>query len=145
MNIVIDTNIVFSALLNSTGKIAHLIINGSTNFKYYSINLLKAEISTHKRKLLQLSGLTEESYDKSYNSIISRIKFINELLLPRDIVSKAYDLLSDIDENDTLFVALNDYLEGKLWTGDKKLIKGLRRKNYNQVIDTFELNKIFNP
>lgn len=143
MKIVVDTNIVFSALLNSTGKIAHLIINGSSHFKYYSINLLKEEISAHKSKLLMLSGLSEESYNKSYNSIIARIKFINEFLLPENIVESA-NLVYDIDENDSLFIALNDYLGGKLWTGDKKLINGLRKKDYKQILDTFELYKIFN-
>jgi len=144
MIIVVDTNIVFSALLNSNGKIAHLIINGSTHFKYYTINLLKEEISTHKSKLLKLSGLSESSYESSYNAIVSRIKFINEHLLPYHIVSSAHDLVSGIDVNDILFVALNDYLQGKLWTGDKKLINGLRSKNYKSVIDTKELYKIFN-
>jgi len=44
MKIVVDSNIVFSAILNSQGKIAQLIINGSKYFSFFSVNLLKEEI-----------------------------------------------------------------------------------------------------
>lgn len=44
MKIVIDSNIVFSAILNTKSKIGQLIINGSQYFDYYTIGLLKTEI-----------------------------------------------------------------------------------------------------
>jgi predicted nucleic acid-binding protein len=44
MKIIIDSNIVFSAILNSQGKIGQLIINGSKFFKFYTVGLLKEEI-----------------------------------------------------------------------------------------------------
>jgi predicted nucleic acid-binding protein len=36
-------------------------------------------------------------------------------------------------------VALTLFLEGKLWTGDKKLINGLKEKGFKQFIKTSEL------
>ena len=49
----------------------------------------------------------------------------------------------DIDEDDTLFVALANHLEARLWTGDRTLEKGLEKKGYGQIIKTPELYDIF--
>lgn len=53
----------------------------------------------------------------------------------------AFELIHDIDLKDLLFVALAIQYNCKLWTGDKKLIKGLRNKGFDQVIDTSELRR----
>ena len=44
-----------------------------------------------------------------------------------------------IDIDDTPFVAINDYLRGKLWTGDKRLINGLIAKRYRRIVTTNDL------
>ena len=41
--------------------------------------------------------------------------------------------------DDLPFVALTSYLEGMLWTGDVKLLNGLRAKGYQKCISTEEL------
>jgi len=51
----------------------------------------------------------------------------------------AVDLVADIDENDALFVALTNHIKGKLWTGDKKLIAGLKKKRYHKTTSTNDL------
>ena len=51
MKIIVDTNIVFSAMLNSQGKIGQLIINGDKFFKFYTVGLLEEEIWNHKDKI----------------------------------------------------------------------------------------------
>jgi predicted nucleic acid-binding protein len=56
MRIVVDSNIVFSAILNSSGRIGQLIIGGSKYFQYFTVNLLKEEIFKHRVKILSLSG-----------------------------------------------------------------------------------------
>ncbi len=109
MKIVIDSNIVFSAILNSQGKIAQLIINGSNYFSFFSINLLKKEILNHKHKLLSISGLTETQFESSFSHITSRIKFVDEILISDQDLERATKLTRDIDENDILFVFGNSY------------------------------------
>ncbi|WP_320003898.1 hypothetical protein [Shiella aurantiaca] len=47
MKLVVDSNIVFSTILNSQGKIGNLNINGSKYFDFYSVNLLQSEIFEH--------------------------------------------------------------------------------------------------
>jgi predicted nucleic acid-binding protein len=40
------------------------------------------------------------------------------------------------------FIAVADYLEANLWTGDKELISGLRAKNYDKFKTTEEMLKL---
>jgi predicted nucleic acid-binding protein len=64
-------------------------------------------------------------------------------LLTDNDLNKAIDLVSGIDQNDALFVALTNHLLANLWTGDKRLINGLKRKGYSRVLTTDELYEIF--
>jgi predicted nucleic acid-binding protein len=143
MKIIVDTNIIFSAILNSQGKIGQLIINGSKFFTFYTVGLLKDEIGEHKDKILKISGFTNDQFIKSYETIIKRITFVDEILISDKELIKALDLVEDFDENDALFVALTNHLNGKLWTGDKKLIAGLQRKGYSKTLSTDELYEQF--
>jgi len=52
---------------------------------------------------------------------------------------KAENLTTNIDIDDTDFVALTDYLKGVLWTGDKELYNGLINKGFKKVVCTQEL------
>ena len=143
MKIIVDTNIVFSAILNSQGKIGQLIINGSKFFTFYTVGLLREEIGEHKDKILKISGFTNEQFTKSYETITKRITFVDEILISDKELLKALDLVADIDENDALFVALTNNINGKLWTGDKKLISGLQKKRFLKTISTDELHEQF--
>lgn len=143
MKIVIDTNIVFSAILNSQGKIGQIIINSSNFFNFYTVGLLQEEIWNHKSKILNISGFTNEQLIKSYETITKRITFVDEVLISQEILVEARDIVIDIDENDALFIALTNHINGVLWTGDKKLVSGLKKKNYLKTISTDKLYKLF--
>ncbi len=143
MKIIVDSNIVFSAILNSQSKIGQLIINGSKFFRFYSVLLLKEEIELHKSKIRSITGFTNRQYLISFQNIISRINFIDDVLIPDKVIEEAINLTSDIDEKDILFVALTNHLRAKLCTGDKKLISGLKSKGYSKTITTNNLYNIF--
>ncbi len=139
MKITVDSNIVFSAILNSQGKIGQLIINGSKYFEFYSVNLLRLEILEHKTKILKNSGLTDVQFERTFQLITDRITFVDEILLSDSEIEHALKLVSGIDEDDTLFVALTNHLKSKLWTGDKKLAIGLQNKRSEVIVVTSEL------
>lgn len=136
MKVVVDTNILFSALLNSEGKIGHILFNSFDVFEFYSVTFLKEEISEHHQKIMLISGFTEEELSERKALVYKQIKFIDELLLPEAQIIAAEELVQDIDADDTLHVALAEYLKTKLWTGDKKLRDGLKAKGYENFIDT---------
>lgn len=128
-SVVIDTNLVFSALIPKASQIRDILFESNINF--YSPNILISEIFKHKNKLLKSSKLTESEFDIYFNGIIERIKFIPTDFIGLDSRQKAYDLCFDVDIKDTPFVALSIDLAIPFWTGDKKLKDGLKQKGFN--------------
>ena len=131
MRIVIDTNIVFSAVLNTNSRIARIILQPKSSFNFYSTEQLLSEIHKHKDKIKKLSNYYEDELDRMISLITKRIRFINVRLIPKSIYDKAEILLYDVDEDDCEFVALTDHIKGKLWSGDKELREGLLKKKWN--------------
>ncbi len=137
MKIVLDSNIVFSALLSSDNKFKYLIYN--KQFNLFSCNFLFVEIFKHKVKIESISKLKEDELLSQFANILSRIQFIPEKLIPREIFNKAYRICKDIDEADTPFIALTMFLNAKFLTGDKKLIKALKKKEFREVLTVTDI------
>ena len=76
MKIVVDTNIVFSAILNPESPIGQIILNGSKYFTFYSADQLKTEIDSREDKILKISGLEKDDFFRIYGLIKSRIQFV---------------------------------------------------------------------
>ena len=142
MKIVVDTNIVFSAILNSTSRIGQILITSKSNFQFYSCVFLKTELAKHQNKLLKLTKLSIEELEELQDLITKNITFIHEGLLPEKTIIATEKLLIGVDLNDTVFVALTKNLKAKLWTGDKELVKGLKSKKFKDVITTGEILEI---
>jgi predicted nucleic acid-binding protein len=51
-------------------------------------------------------------------------------------------LVEDIDINDVQYVAYAKQFKCKIWSGDKKLIKGLKAKGFTNILTTDELAEI---
>lgn len=139
MKIVVDTNIIFSALLSSNSGIGDALFNSAQDYEFYSCNYMRYEILKHWEKLKRISRLSEEQLLISYTLTIAKLKFINEEIIPIEIWLAAEQLTKEIDEDDVDFVALAKFLNAKLWTGDKVLYKGLLKLNFNDVLNTSEL------
>jgi len=143
MKFVVDTNIVFSAILNPKSTIGQIILNGSRHFSFLSVTQLKNEIEAHEDKILKISGLEQTDYHRIYELIGSRIRFVNHLLINSHNYQKADQLTGDIDPDDLLFVGLCLQYRCKLWSGDKQLIYGLKKKGFKNIITTDELFQIY--
>ena len=141
MRIVIDTNIVFSAILNTNSKISKIILQPKPKLNFYSTDQLQYEIAEHWAKLKKISKYSDIELHKTSTLIISKIKFISVQLIPRNLFIAAELLTSDIDIDDIEFVALAEHIKGKLWTGDKELIQGLKKEKWDKFIATDELYK----
>lgn len=139
MKIILDTNIIFSALLNSNSTIGELIFDSENVFEFYGCDYMRLEIEKHWDKLKKISKLTDKELQESLFRLFTKIHFINEEQISEKIWVKAETLTGDIDIDDTDFVSLTNYLKGVLWTGDKELYTGLKIKGYKKVISTQEL------
>lgn len=139
MKLVIDSNILFSALLSSDNRFRTLLYLSKHTF--YSCNFLFVEIFKHKDKIKTVSKLSDNEILTQLGNIVSKIHFINEDTIPREIFSKAYSLCKDTDENDTPFIALSIFLDACFLTGDKKLVKALKKKGFTNVLSLKKLEE----
>jgi predicted nucleic acid-binding protein len=121
VKIVVDTNIIFSTLLNSNGTIGDLLFNSDGHFEFYSCSYMRYEIQKHWDRLLSISKLSNDQLQISYSLVLSKLKFISEEIIPLETWLASEELTKDIDINDIDFVALTKFLNATLWTGDKVL------------------------
>lgn len=142
MRIVVDTNMAFSAILNTNSKISRIILQPKSKLNFYSTEQLNSELIKHWNKIKKISGYSDADLHKVVQLITSKIRFINVELIPRNLFMKAESLVHDVDIDDTEFVALTEHIRGKLWTGDKELIKGLKKKKWDKLISTEELYRL---
>ena len=113
------------------------------HFTFYSCNFLRIELLKHRSKLLKLANLHPHELDELESIITTPITFISEELIPAQYFLFAEDILKDIDLKDVPFIAAAEYMNGILWTGDKKLTNGLNAKGYKQTITTAQLSVLF--
>ncbi|MFY0653722.1 MAG: hypothetical protein JXQ96_16880 [Cyclobacteriaceae bacterium] len=139
MRIIVDTNIAFSAILNSQSLIGELIFNSEGSFEFFSPQFLKIEIDKYRPKLLKATSMKKKQLEASIQLVYKRIDFLSDKVISPASWHKAYDLVKRIDEKDTPFLATTIELDGILWTGDKKLIEGLRKKKFDKILSTREL------
>jgi predicted nucleic acid-binding protein len=142
MKIVVDTNIVFSAILNVNSTIAQILIYNHPKFKFYSCDYLQTEILRHRDKLLKITNLKEKELTELENIVKQNIIFINENLIPIQIIEETRIQLENIDPFDVPFIALTKHLNAKLWTGDKKLYNPLKTQNFQNILSTTDLSVI---
>ena len=139
MRIIVDTNVVFSALLNSNSRIGRLLLDSRDKFRFYGCKYLQKEIHRHRDKIRHYSGLNNDDLSELIALVESRIFFLDEELLPYTVIAEAKEWVKDVDFDDFAFVAIANHLDAWLWTGDKKLSTGLRQKGYSRVISTADL------
>ncbi len=75
----------------------------------------------------------------SYTQVLSKLKFINEEIIPLETWLASEKITKEIDIDDTDFVALTKFLKATLWTGDKVLYNGLKKFEFKKLLNTTEL------
>lgn len=128
MNIVIDSNIFFSALIrNSTTRRIILSYDGFFIFPAYVFD----ELNKHKSFIIKKSGLSDENFNLLIKLLLRKI-----IIVPENILLKYRDeakaIIESIDINDVLFIACAlAYSDSVLWSDDKDLKKQSRITVWN--------------
>ena len=136
MNIVLDSNVLFSALIkHSTTRRIILDYNGFFLFPEFIFE----EMEKHKEELFRKSGMSEQDFKKLLQLILDKV-----VVAPKEILNiyktKALTIVQDIDEDDVLFIACAlAYPNAIIWSDDKKLKKQTRVK----VLNTPEIMSLF--
>lgn len=139
--LIVDANLIFSGILNTEGKIADILLNSTDKLTFIAPNFLRHEVKKYHWKIAKLSKLTIFEVEEIEYQLFKNITFITEALIPNEFWTKAFALTNGIDVKDTPYVAYGLFFDCKIWTGDKKLQKGLIQKGYNKLILTDELHK----
>jgi predicted nucleic acid-binding protein len=140
--IVVDANIIISAIIDSSGTIGDLLINSAKHFEFIAPELLETEVRKSLPKLSKLTGAKIISLIERQQKVMAPIEFISDLKIHHRYREKAQDLLQTIDPEDEIYLSLAFQYEALLWTGDKRLIRGLRRKQFRDIVTTAELSRI---
>ena len=133
MRVVVDSNIIFSALLVKNSKIRDILFN--RKHRFYSPNYFFSEIFKHKEKILRYTHLDETEVYEYLNRILEKIQFIRGEVISKENRLTAFELCKEIDEKDSPFIALALEIDAYVWTGDKKLKKGLEAKGFSKLAD----------
>ena len=139
MKIVVDTNIIFSGILNTNGKIGDLLLNSDDVFQFYSPDYTQEELKEHHEKLEKLSKLSLDEIETVKVLLFKHIRFINSAIIPLDVWIYSENIMASIDPDDTEFFALSEYLDCFTWTGDKKQHNKLLAKNIRKTCLTADL------
>ena len=131
MEIVVDTNIIISALLKEglTRKIILL-----APFEMYTVPFARLEIEEHKAELLNKSGLDDESFQYLIDLIFARIRVVDPSII-EPFKKKAIEIMKSLDVNDSPFLALAMALNCPIWSNDGDL----KKQNIVKVYTTQEI------
>lgn len=135
MKAVIDSNIIFSAIIS--GKQFYVDIIQSNEF--YTPDIVFIELEKYETRIIEKSRLPIEDFRKFVKMLFEEIVVIPKMAISKENWQKAYNLCKDVDEKDTPFIALSIELSMPLWTNDKSLTEGLKTRNFNQFISTEQL------
>lgn len=136
MKLVVDANIVISALISSKGRTRELLLNDS--LELYSPSYLKEEIEEHKDELVKKSGLKKDNIDSAIEILIQNVIFVSNEYYKKEI--KEAEEFS-LDPDDTHYLALASFHSSSLWSNDKRL----QKQNKVKVFGTTQLIDMFYP
>lgn len=114
MIVVVDTNIIFSALLNPKGTISDLLFNSEASFTFVAPDFINVELDKYEEKIIKYSKLNVKELKELRALLMKKIQLINHNFIENSTWNKAFKLVADIDEKDTPFVALTLEIDGVL-------------------------------
>lgn len=131
--VVVDTNIIFSALRLQYSALRDVLAD--EQYQFYAPKFLIVEIFKHKEKLLKNNSQQEDDLIEYLNALLHRIQFVNEDVIGIGNYMEAYRLCKDIDLKDMPFVALALELDCPLWTRDQPIRQGLVPRGFTAFFD----------
>ncbi len=141
--IIVDSNIIFSAILNVNSRIGQILLTGQDFYEFYAPKYLRNEIWEHQEKIKKIGKFSDDEFLEVYELVLKNVTILNHSIAPKEKYFEAFDLCEDVDPADSAFVAFSLFLKCKIWTGDKKLLNGLSQKGFKRTITTEDLFKDF--
>jgi predicted nucleic acid-binding protein len=128
--VVVDTNIIFAALLNKEARLRQAILT-DTAHRFFSPRFVMVELFKHKERIAAATELPEDELLECLNELLARIIFVEEGAIPIGTWMEGRRLCADVDRKDAPFVTLTLHLDGCLWSDDAELKAGLLAKGFS--------------
>jgi len=129
--VVVDTNIVFSILLAPASPLRDALFRPGRRFLICETCLV--ELFRHREKLLKLRPAFPPSrLEATFHAILRQLDLYKENSIGLDAWNRAEEYCRDVDPQDAPHVALTLEVDGLLWTGDKRLRRGLEAKGFDR-------------
>lgn len=139
MIVVVDSNILFSALLNPSGTIGLKFIFPGEKIIYIAPEFLKKEVWKHKERLKKIGNFNEQEFDDISFILLRRINFYSEEIFSEYIHNHTLAIMKDGDLKDIPFVGMALFFQVKIWTGDLKLSNYLKSKGLDICVGINDL------
>ena len=108
MNIVIDTNILLSALITDS-KTREIIV--ALDHQFYAPETIIDETLKHEDMILQKSGLKKEDLDELLSTLLKYVHIIPNEILQQNLPAAKKEM-KEIDKDDVVFLAAAMTIDG---------------------------------
>jgi len=138
LKIVIDSNVLFSALIKDAIT-RDIILHYDGYFLFPSY--IFEEMEKHKQELVKKSKMKPKDFNTLLSILLQKVIIIpTEILFPYK--QKALEIVKNIDKDDAIFIACAlRYQPCVLWTDDKKL----KQQSNITIVNTTEMMKLYVP
>jgi len=130
--VVVDTNILFAALLHKEARLRETILT-DTAHRFFSPRFVMVELFKHKERIAAATELPEDELLDCLNELLARITFVEEGAIPIGVWMEGRRLCAGVDPKDAPFITLTLHLDGCLWSDDAELKAGLIAKGFDRA------------
>ncbi|MCZ7394970.1 MAG: PIN domain-containing protein [Candidatus Methanoperedens sp.] len=138
LRLVLDTNIIISALVNKKSTIRDILLTDKITF--YLPELVLAELLKHKELLCKKTGLNRKEVFFTIFYILSKVEIVKKEAFSENL-EKAKTVMEKIDVKDSEFVALAMSLENDgIFSNDRHFDdSGIKRWTVEEIVRWLEL------
>jgi predicted nucleic acid-binding protein len=119
MRLVVDTNIIFSALIRDSVT-RHILLH--IEAELLTVGFTYSELQKYKMEILKKSQASEEAVEIILQKIMAKINIVDDSLINLKF-KDAYCIMKAIDIKDTPFLAAALATKSDIWSDDKHFEK----------------------
>ena len=131
--VIVDSNLVISALISKSEKILHTL--SSPEIIFVTTKYLVVELFEHAPRIHEKTQLSRDQQLDLLNIILGNLRLIDDDLISVGSWVEAARLCRGVDMDDIAFVALTLEMNGRLWTRDRPLRSHLLRHGFFSFFD----------
>lgn len=136
MKLIIDTNILISALIKDS-LTRNLIINKQLDLIVPAYSF--GEINKYKNDICKRSGILEKEFYRLINILLRNINVVNEIFY-KEHLPESEDIMKHIHINDAPFLACAISFDASIWSDDKHF----KMQNRVKIFTTQDLKNYLN-